>query len=323
MGVYLALTWLALFAASVTSVRAYFVAAAGFAWPLTAIVLWLPAHRSFVTDTFARYHIGGAILQASGVTDRIASYWRYFDPGFLFVKGGYTRMTNSTRLVGVFLAPLAILVPLGIVQIATRRRSPFTLVVLLGFLLAPLAAVIAVPEEPYASDRELAVVVFGVLLAMFGVERALAARGTWARALTIGLLALLPLHFVFFLAHYFGDYHRRAAFWFEWNHLGALEQIIARDPKGDRPIFLSSGAEPTMEAFWRLAVEEHHRRDLLAKTVYFDARRAGLADLPPHALVLINRDDAALASLAAAGQLREVAAIPEPGDPPYYFVLER
>jgi hypothetical protein len=73
----------------------------------------------------------------------------------------------------------------------------------------------------------------------------------------------------------------------------------------------------------RLALAKHRREALLQKTVYFDAKRVGIDDLPRGALILINRDDTALAPLLASGQLRQLAAIPEPGDPPHYFVVER
>ena len=73
-------------------------------------------------------------------------------------------------------------------------------------------------------------------------------------AAAVGLLALVPLHFLFFEVDYFGDYHRRAAFWFDWNHRDGLEAIIAREAGDDRPIVLSNGDDPLMAAYWRFAV---------------------------------------------------------------------
>jgi cysteine synthase B len=104
---------------------------------------------------------------------------------------------------------------------------------------------------------------------------------------------------------------------------GTAEEIIAREANDDRPIFLSNGDDAMMEGYWRLALAKHRREALLQKTVYFDAKRVGIDDLPRRALILINRDDTALAPLLASGQLHQLAAIPEPADPPYYFVVER
>jgi 4-amino-4-deoxy-L-arabinose transferase-like glycosyltransferase len=322
MPIYLLLTWYTLFATSTRSARPYVAAAAGFAWPLIWLAVWLPAHASLVADTLARYHISSGILRPTALTDRISVYWRFFDPAFLFLVGGYTRMTNSTRLVGVFLLPLMVFIPLGVMHIANRRRMPIAVVILLGFFLAPIAAVLAAPEEPYASDRELALLPFGVLIATFGIQRLLS-QSDRRRTAALGLLVMVPLHFLAFELHYFGDYHRRSAFWFEWNRLGGLEQVIERASNNERPIFLSNGDDKMMEAYWRLALMKHHREALLQRTTYFDARQIGIADLPTGALLLINRRDAALAQAVASGQLHQLDAIPEPGDPPYFFVVER
>ena len=144
-----------------------------------------------------------------------------------------------------------------------------------------------------------------------------------ARAATIGLLVLIPLHFLFFEVDYFGDYHRRVAFWFDWNHRGGLEEIIAREAGDDRPIFLSNGSDAIMAAYWRFAVLKHHRQDLLGKTVYFDAKTLEINSVPDRALILMSRDDGRLVAMVRSGQLTELASIPEPADPPYYAVVER
>jgi 4-amino-4-deoxy-L-arabinose transferase-like glycosyltransferase len=344
MPLYLLVTLLALWTTSTRSARPYVVAVAGFVCPLLVAAPWLLYHRSFVTDTLGRYQIGVgaqsggpvvahtspalvvrgffASLQPSRLTERISLYWRFFDPAYLFVSGGFTRLTNSTRHVAVFLLPFLVLVPLGLVEMFTRRRTPMSLVVFLGFALAPVAACLAVLEA-YASDRELVLLPFGVLIAAFGLQRLLALRTRWGRAAAIGLVALVPIHFLFFVFDYFGDYHRRAAFWFDWNHRGGLEEIIRREEHDDRPIFLSNGRDPMMAAHWRLALLKHHREDLLRQTVYFDATTVEASKLPRDALILINRDDPALSALVSAGELKLLLAVPEPADPPYYSVVER
>jgi 4-amino-4-deoxy-L-arabinose transferase-like glycosyltransferase len=344
MPLLVAVTLLALWTTSTRTLRPYLVACAGFLCPLLVAAPWLLYHWSFVTDTLGRYQIGvgaqhaGPVVaqgspmavargmlagvQPSMLTARLSLYWRFFDPAYLFVSGGFARLTNSTRHVGLFLLPFLVFVPLGLLQMLTVRRTPPSLVVFLGFALAPVAACLAV-LEPYASDRELVLLPFGVLIAAFGIERLLAMRRRWGRVAATGLLVLIPLHFVFFVFDYFGDYHRRAAFWFDWNHRGGLEEIIRREAHDDRPILLSNGRDPLMAAYWRVALLKHHREDLLGRTVFVDAAQLDLAAIPERALILMNRDDAALTALVGAGQLRMVAAIPEPADPPYYAVVER
>jgi hypothetical protein len=261
-------------------------------------------------------------LQPAKIAQRMSTYWTFYDPSYLFVYGGYTRLTNSTRHAGLFLLPLIVFVPLGIGHVLTRRRSPMAVLILLGFVVAPLAACLAA-QDPYASDRELAVLLFGVLLAAYGVERLLTVRAWWGRRAAIALLAMVPLHFLFFEVDYFTDYHRRAAFWFEWNHRGGVEEILARAARDERPIFLSSSRDPVMESYWRFAALKQRRADLVQRPVYFDWQHFDIASLPPRSLILATRNDAPLIAAAETGALRRLVEIPEPGDPPYFVVLER
>jgi len=343
MPVYLALTAAILYAASVRSRRAYAIALAGFAWPLALLVPWIALHPAFVTDTLGRYGIGGfrhigapdggrsaldmlrgiaAGARPANIAQRMSIYWTFFDPSYLFIYGGYTRLTNSTRHAGLFLLPLIVFVPLGIGHVLAQRRSPIAVLILLGFILAPLAACLAA-MDPYASDRELAVLPFGVVLATYGVERLLAVRAPWGRRAAIALVALAPLHFLFFEVDYFTDYHRRSAFWFDWNHRGGVEEILARVAHDERPILLSSSRDTVMESYWRFAALKHRRADLLQRPVYFDWQHVEIASLPPRSLILATRNDAPLIAAAESGALRRLVDIPEPGDPPYFVVLER
>jgi 4-amino-4-deoxy-L-arabinose transferase-like glycosyltransferase len=331
MPIYVAVTLGLLIATRTVSVRTCAYAVAGFAWPLLLLIPWIISQPSFIGDIFNRYGEAAQTLQATStarlnfaaLAERVTLYWSFLDPSFLFLSGGYTRMTNSTRLVGVFLAPLIVLVPLGVFHVLTVRRSPMNVLVLLGFFLAPIAPTLSV-LEPYASDRELAVLVFGVLLATFGIERILSWRGRWLRPAALLLLAFLPQHFLFFLMHYFGDYHRRSASWYEWNHPAALEAIIDRETgPAVRPVYLSSGVEKNIEAFWMLSTAKRGRRDLLAHTVYFDSKTLDLSAVPPGSLLFVTVDDRALLDAAAAGQLREVMHAEEPADAPVFYVLEK
>lgn len=331
MPIYVASTIGMLLATRNLSMKTLTSVVAGFAWPLLLLIPWLISQPNFLGDIFNRYGEAAQTLQATttvrlnfaAIAERVTLYWSFLDPAFLFLSGGYTRMTNSTRLVGVFLAPFLVLVPLGAFHVLTVRRSPMSVLILLGFFLAPIAPTLSV-LEPYASDRELAVLVFGVLLATFGIERLLTWSGRLSRPVALGALALLPLHFLFFQYHYFGDYHRRSASWYEWNHPAALEAIIDRQSGSSvRPVYLSAGVEKNIEAFWMLSTAKRGRRDLLAHTVYFDSKNFDLSTVPPNSLLFVTVDDRALLEAVKTGQLREVMHAEEPADAPVFYVLER
>ena len=129
MPVYLALTGAILYASAVRSPRAYAIALAGFAWPLAAArpVARAPSgglhrHDRPATTSAVYGHIGSAGWCADAYRDAYAAspparsrraspsgcqpYWTFFDPSYLFVYGGYTRLTNTTRHAGLFLLPL-------------------------------------------------------------------------------------------------------------------------------------------------------------------------------------------------------------------------
>jgi hypothetical protein len=343
MPIYLLMTWLALRHSFRCSKRTYVVAAAGFAWPLVILAIWVWFHPAVLAQTLSRYQIGepGTVTGIGGnvpmvvlleqirrtvrfseITGRVSLYWYFFDPAYLFLSGGYANVVNSTRHVGVFPASLIVFVPLGLVQLATARRTPIHLLVIIGFLTAPIAACLVVPEA-YAVDRELEVLPFGILAAVAGVKHMID-RGSASRTIAMVLLAAIPLHFVVFLAEYFGPYRAQSAFWFEYNRRGALEDVIARAPRGgQQPVYMSTHRIPYLDAYWRLYLIKHGREDLLKRTEYFDADTLDARTVPAGSVLLASSQDASLQRLVESGELSELALIPEPGDPPQFRILRR
>ena len=156
--------------------RDYIVAAAGFAVPLTLFVPWYLAHPTAFADTASRYELYDAstmdalqglrsFLSYNSIEARAATYWSFLNPSFLFFTGDL-QMPFSTRAVGVFLLPVAVLLVAGI-GFAIRHPTAPNVIAVLGFFTAPLAAVL-VPENSEII-RAAAMLPFGVLLATMGV----------------------------------------------------------------------------------------------------------------------------------------------------------
>ncbi len=175
--------------------REYATALAGFALPLLLLIPWLVAHPTAFADTAHRYELynTGSMSALQGlrsffsfnnIEQRAGIYWSFLNPSFLFFTGD-AQMPFSTRAVGVFLTPAAVLIVAGIC-FAIRRPTPANLVVLLGFFCAPLAAVL-VPENSEII-RAAAMMPFGVLLAAMGVE----AFWQWGR-IERARLVLMPI----------------------------------------------------------------------------------------------------------------------------------
>ena len=108
----------------------------GFVVPLLVLIPWLWTHPAMLRETFDRYQMSDqeqvSMIQEPGnafrldkVAATVSTYWSHFDPAFLFMIGGPS-MTTSTGRVGVFLLPLALLLPLGVFALL-RRPDPVRL----------------------------------------------------------------------------------------------------------------------------------------------------------------------------------------------------
>lgn len=154
------------------SARTLGIAFTGFVIPLMVLfVPWSLRHQGAFGHTVGHYliydtgHLNALqgvreLLGRSSLVARTTTYWAYFDPAFLFLDAAAPFM-YSTRTTGVFLLPFAVLLPVGLYQ-AIRSGDPARLLLVLGFLTAPVAAVIV--GERGAIGRALELLPFGVLL---------------------------------------------------------------------------------------------------------------------------------------------------------------
>jgi 4-amino-4-deoxy-L-arabinose transferase-like glycosyltransferase len=178
MPIYLALTWIALWRER-HPLRAYVVAAAGFALPAFLMLPWLIAHPTMLTDILAKYDLGDSrqltaaqnlrgLFTYAQVADQLSRYWAFFDPRFLFFDGSHELM-YSTRTAGVFLLPVAALLIVGLVTIVQMPLTGVSLILIAGFLTAPLpATLVNVPDAIY---RALELLPFVILLSVYGARR--------------------------------------------------------------------------------------------------------------------------------------------------------
>ena len=147
----------------------------GFALPLTLFVGWLMQHPEAVAATARRYafeatHSTDTTSPLQGF-DAGAFVWRYanfFGFDFLF-RLGDTYLPFSTRSAGVFTGAAGVLIAVGIYAALFTYRHVMTLIVLLGFLLSPLAA--SVLRDEGAIRRATGMLLFGALLAGLGAAQ--------------------------------------------------------------------------------------------------------------------------------------------------------
>jgi 4-amino-4-deoxy-L-arabinose transferase-like glycosyltransferase len=199
MPVYVLVTWASV-AHKIRPVRLWACSGAAFAAPLLVLVPWLARHPTAIVDTIDRYGLYDtkslnafqgirSFLGYQSLERLSASYWSFFSPSFLFFSGD-KQMTFSTRQTGVFLLPVVVLLLVGLRYAFNELKQPRVRLVLIGFLTAPLAALLG--SEDGVITRAVELLPFTVLLATFGVERLWSERAWPApRALLIGVAGAL------------------------------------------------------------------------------------------------------------------------------------
>jgi 4-amino-4-deoxy-L-arabinose transferase-like glycosyltransferase len=310
---------------------AFGVVVAGYAWPLVVLLLWFLAEPARYRELLAFYQLPDAAAGVSPLRSvlrlfsyfslgvRAGVYWNFFNPSMLFFSGDDS-ILSSTRQVGVFLLPLAPLLPLGAYQVLTRRRAqPLPVLVLAGFLTAPLAAVLALAVTIH---RALLMLPFAALVATYGVEWFLERDVRWRRAVYV-LLAIVPLQFAWFYRDYMTGYRVRSSSWFERDQRGAIEAVIAREPV-DRPVpvYLSTDIQ-WLEGNWRLYTLKHGRPDLIERAVFVDSARLTPDSMPAGALLIAEGADPVVRRLVESRALTEVARVTEPDRNFSYVVAQR
>lgn len=296
----------------------YLVALAGFAWPIVPGAIFLLVHPEMVIDFVTRYRVYGTPLPYRGAITRIGLYWGAFDPSQLFFSGG-ANLINTTRQAGVFLLPLAVLLPFGIARVLRPPVSLSRRLLLLGLVSAPLTAVL-VPESG-AIDRMLSLVPFGVLFAACGIDAASAGSARSRAGLAVLLMAM-PVQFAAFSADYFSGYRVRSSYWFEENLREAVDATLARDNHAPAPEIRINAAIPFVEYRWKWYLTMYGRKELLARTVVCPLDAEGIDRLPAGSLVLTHRSDDADVQAVTDG-LRRVAEIVEPTGESSFLVLTK
>jgi 4-amino-4-deoxy-L-arabinose transferase-like glycosyltransferase len=310
MPLYVAMSGALIAAVDDRPARRTMLVIAGFALALVPLALWLPAHPDVVTGTIARYRVHTDIHPGivESVRERLVVYLKFFDPLHLFVRD-FGAVTSSTHRAGVFAVPMLVFLPAGIVTIVRHRRRALAILIVAGFFAAPLAATIV--NEPYTTDRALALLPFGALLGGVGVDRLLSSSGRAVRSLAIALLAAIPLQFAYFYADYMTGYRIRSAFWFNGNNRGMLEEVIAEESRDrPRPVYLADNI-PFIRFYVKFYLIKHHREDLIDRWGYFTPADLEVDRMPVDSIILTNADDSFERQLLASGRFREVKKIVE------------
>jgi 4-amino-4-deoxy-L-arabinose transferase-like glycosyltransferase len=273
MPIYLALSGLVVWRVDGRLARPMLASVAGFTIPLLVLIPWLWTHPEMLRETFDRYQMSDQqqvsliqepenALRLDKLAATVSTYWSYFDPAFLFMIGGPS-LTTSTGRVGVFLLPLAILLPLGVFTLI-RRRDPSGLhaLILLAVVAAPVAATLK--GQPFMTQRVMFMLPFSALVAAYGVEYLLTAHRRIARALATAILVLGALQFAAFYRDYYTHYKLRSAFYYDPSAVEDVAAYLMADTKA--PVVFLSVELDDIGAKWRYYTTRDGRSELLART---------------------------------------------------------
>lgn len=307
------------------STRPFLAFAAGALVPLALTLAWLWFHPGVTEALFARYGLtGGGTPQPSASPATLVSiYFDYFNPSFLFFAGG-AHPTQTTSRAGVFLLPLALLIPAGL-HAARSRPRPVTPAWVWGFLLAPLpvVAVMGVLGED-SIGRVITLIPFGVLIAAHGVDWLWHA-GRGGRAALALAAVVIPIQFAMFLGDYHTDYQRRAAPRFDaLNTRAVADFVITYDRHTPIPaMFLSDDHYDSKSVRWRFHLWKAREYGLWERTRYFADPPWGTTAVPIGSLLAFFPDDERAARLLATGDYQLLTTIAQPGGDPASIILTR
>jgi 4-amino-4-deoxy-L-arabinose transferase-like glycosyltransferase len=315
MPICLLMTWAAYFRSRPDAIRASVVTTIGFLLPLGLLIPWAWFHPEMYRETFGRYLIRDAegvtlaqgarnLLSANNLRQMFVTFVGYFDPIFLFVRGGVS-MTTSTTRAGVLLLPVAVFLGAGLYDVVRRARHDAVALVLLGgLLLAPLPATFV--NERRMIQRELFMLPFAAAIAAYGAALLFRQPKTGVRRLAMLLVIAMPLQFAYVYRDYFTHYKLRSAFYYDSVvFVEVADVLLAADP----PAILLSHELDDSGPKWRFYSTKHGREDLLARTQYVDDTGPEVAAAPPGSLLVVYPNEATLARLSGSGQWSIVRSI--------------
>lgn len=312
--------------------RSVAIAATAFALPLLLVVAWGLQNPEAYASQVRRYKLYDpeALNAAQGVreflnpvslTARLSVYWNFFDPSLWYFSGG-SNYVNATRAAGVFLIPIAVLFPIGLIYLLRQTSSIIALVLLGALILSPVAATIVV--EPYAIDRALGLVPFGILIAVFGFSRLWdSQRPSW-RAVAVLALCAVPLQFAQFTHDYYTDYRIRSLYYFERNVRGAVNAALNLSMEDRSAAVYLSEQTAWIRSYWdfyTIAREAGAPTEPLVSVVRFD--RIDPDVLEPGAILVAEAEDPAVSRWVEAGVVDKGAVISEPNGSPSFWVGRR
>lgn len=287
--------------------------------PLVPFIWWLQEYPDTLVDQVKYTRIYDTklppalgfltLLSPQSLIHRADVFINFFNPSFLFLRGDES-LIHSTQRTGVFLLPLAIFLPVGIVM-AWKKYATLGKLLVFGFFTSPIAATVA--GDHFRISRALFIIPFAILLATLGVKILLSKYPK----ITLVLLLLIPLQFGAFWYNYMKGYRFRSYQWFNYNIGGALESAI-KHGKGKDRIYLDKRVD-FIDRYWRFYTIKQNSVDLQEKIALFDPYYLEEQEFPPNSLLVVqfNNVDGQKEKI---GDFKKIDTIIEPDATSRFFI---
>jgi 4-amino-4-deoxy-L-arabinose transferase-like glycosyltransferase len=301
----------------------------GFCAPLILLLLWIPRYPGVFAETVVRYgvspvgklHALRSFLTLAKLEDYLAMYWNLSSPVYLFFVGS-SNWVDSTRRAGVFLLPMVVLMTAGLVDFVIGPRSRIMWLVVAGLVTAPIGATFV--GELSAVQRELELIPFAVLLAVFGVRRLAQSDTRLWRWVAVGSLAMMPLQFAGFYSDYFGAYRLNSLGWFGPQFRSVVDSVLTEERQRQaQPTVYLSGAIPYGRDHWQFHLARAGREDIFARTKVFDAQTPP-STIPSGSIVVEPLADGyPLDPAAKSPEFTRIAIVTKQDGGPIFWLLRR
>ena len=308
----LALSWAIFWRTGAGFFRPVVISAAAFAPAIVLLATWLWTHPKMLEETVVRYQVldshrtpeaGYGASRIANVRAAVPGYASYFDPIFLFRRGGQS-MTASTDRTGVFLVPVAVFLPVGLIALVRKlfnkedRALGLTAAVLIaGLLFAPLPA--AISGYSRGVQRALLLLPFVAVVSGYGFSILWRSDRRVVRNAAIALLLVAPLQFAVFYRDYFTHYKLRSAFYYDAVAFTDVAQYLIANLESEEVYFRRD--LDAVGAKWRFYVTKANRLDLLERANYISERRE-LEGAAAGSLLVMYVENKEIEALEQSGQ---------------------
>jgi 4-amino-4-deoxy-L-arabinose transferase-like glycosyltransferase len=306
MPAYLALSWFVYRHSRHGALRPLIWAAAGFALPVFLLIPWWWRHPQMFQNLLEAQSMSAIDAYGRGrglaavVARNVSTYWSYFNPAFLFLTGGPS-LNAATGQAGVFLLPLAVLLPVGIATLLMRADlGAMKWILLIGFFLAPLPPTLK--GESHVIQRTLGMLPFAIAISTIGVWALWRVRSIVTRVMVVFLLIAMPVQFAFFYDDYLTDYRLRSASAYDRTAFVETANVLLNaDSQSAVPGIYLTAPLYDVSAKWRFYATKANRTDLLTRTRYFDGDISAIGQAPPGSLAVVEAENPRTDAAVAAG----------------------